>query len=72
AIYYREFVSKEAFTSESKVFRAPPPSSTSAPIAAPVTIADSATQSGVTIPPLLIVTASPVEASNNVPPISQN
>jgi hypothetical protein len=72
AIYYREFVSKDAFTSESKVFRAPPPSNTSAPIAAPVTIADATTKSDATLPPPLIVTASPVEASNNVPPISQN
>jgi uncharacterized RDD family membrane protein YckC len=72
AIYYREFVSKDAFTSESKVFRAPPPSNTIAPFADSVTIADPVTKSDVTVPPPLIVTQSPVEASSNVPPISKN
>lgn len=68
AIYYREFVSKDAFTNESKTFRPPPPSNTNGPILDPLT---STTTDAVQPPPLMVL-HSAGEAPPFLPPISQS
>ncbi len=69
AIYYREFVCKDAFTNESKTFRPPPPSIDNV-ANANGTPFEVAARVDATIPPPLLVNAS--ESSSSIPPITQN